>query len=106
MSNSKLHISVQARKDIASIWANVYDRSTSVRLADKVLSEIYEGIRFLGENPEAGHFREDLHPKPLKFMSVFSYLIIYRVTDLVEIARVLPGQMDVEQILKSEGPQA
>jgi plasmid stabilization system protein ParE len=105
MSERKFRLSERASEDIDNIWTNVFEQSLSLSVADKVIDAIYDGIEFLGENPEVGHYREDLHPKPMKFMSVFSYLIIYRVADLVEIARVLPSQMDVEQILKSENPQ-
>lgn len=55
MSKPQFQISEPARKDIAHIWANVYDRSLSARVADKVLDELYDGILFLAENPEAGH---------------------------------------------------
>jgi hypothetical protein len=42
-----------------------------------VLQEIAGAFRLLASHPEAGHFRGDLTPLPVKFRPVFSYLIVY-----------------------------
>jgi plasmid stabilization system protein ParE len=42
-----------------------------------VLQEIAAAFRLLASHPEAGHFRGDLTPLPVKFWPVFSYLIVY-----------------------------
>lgn len=71
-------------------------------MADRVIGAIYDGLKFLAENPEAGHFREDLFPKPVKFWSVYSYIIIYRAETPIQIARIIPGHMDVATMLRRD----
>ncbi len=55
---------------------------------------------FLGNTPGAGHLREDLTDEPVKFWSVFSYLIIYDpIAQPIEIARIVHGSREVSAIL-------
>jgi toxin ParE1/3/4 len=71
-----------------------------VRVARYVVRELREGIRFIARNPEAGHFRDDLTDQRVRFWAVFSYLIVYDPAKKpVEIARILHGKRDVEEIL-------
>lgn len=49
----------------------------SVSLARYVLRALREAFRFLAAHPEAGHRREDLTDAPVKFWTVFSYLVVY-----------------------------
>ena len=46
-------------------------------IARRVLREIRNGLVLLGSEPGLGHVREDLTDRPLKFWSVYSYLIAY-----------------------------
>ena len=52
--------------------------------------------------PGMGHTRADLSARPLKFWSVYSYLVVYdpASTPLTVVA-VLHGARDIENILKS-----
>ncbi len=100
MEGSRYRLSEKAATDLEEVWFNVYDQSLNLEIADRVIDEIYDGFRLLGENPGAGHFREDLFPKPVKFWSVYSYLIIYKIETHIQIVRVIPGQRDVATILK------
>jgi antitoxin ParD1/3/4/toxin ParE1/3/4 len=69
-------------------------------LARYVLQEITVAFRLLASHPEAGHFRRDLTPLPVKFWSVFSYLIVYDpAARPLAIVRVLHGRQDVAAIL-------
>lgn len=45
--------------------------------------------------PGLGHLREDLADEPLRFYPVWSYLVIYRLTDPIQVVRVLHGARDV-----------
>ena len=45
--------------------------------ADRVISEIFDGLRALGLFPHQGHRRPDLTSHPLRFMLVREYLIAY-----------------------------
>jgi plasmid stabilization system protein ParE len=64
------------------------------------LQEITTAFRLLASRPEAGHSRRDLTPLPVKFWSVFSYLIAYDpAARPIAIVRVLDGRRDVHDIL-------
>ena len=45
--------------------------------ADRVMSEIFDGIRGLVSFPHRGHRRPDLSSRPLRFTLVREYLIVY-----------------------------
>ncbi len=47
-------------------------------MAERVESVIRDKILFLAENPGAGRSRKDLTDEPVKFLPVYSYLIVYR----------------------------
>lgn len=70
------------------------------RLARYVLQEMTAAFRLLASHPEAGHFRRDLTPLPVKFWPVFSYMIVYDpAAQPIAIVRVLHGRRDVAAIL-------
>jgi antitoxin ParD1/3/4/toxin ParE1/3/4 len=65
-----------------------------------VLHEITASFRLLASHPDAGHFRGDLTPSPVKFWPVFTYLIVYDpAARPLAIVRVLHGRRDVAAIL-------
>jgi plasmid stabilization system protein ParE len=88
----------QARADLRAILNHIAE--DSVDAADKVLTRFLEVFELLGENPEAGHFREDLTSAPVRFFPVYSYLVVYLAnTRPIEVVRVLGGAQDVSSIL-------
>jgi plasmid stabilization system protein ParE len=89
----------QAALDLVEIWR--YKEQTSLTIADRVESAIREKIEFLARTPGAGHSRKDLTDEDVKFFPVYSYLIVYRPqTTPLQVAAILHGRRDVEQILK------
>jgi plasmid stabilization system protein ParE len=89
----------EARKDLREILSYIAD--DSVDASHKVLDRFLEIFELLGENPDMGHFRDDLTTQPVRFFPVYSYLVIYLAdSSPVEIVRVLGGAQDVESILK------
>jgi antitoxin ParD1/3/4/toxin ParE1/3/4 len=65
-----------------------------------VLKDIRKALELLGNEPGAGHVREDLTSRPVKFWPVYSYMVVYDPrTNPVQIVRVLHGMRDVEEIL-------
>ena len=90
----------QAALDLVEIWRYVKEQ-TSLTMADRVEFAIRERIAFLAGTPGAGHRRKDLTDEDVKFFPVYSYLIVYRPeTKPLQIASVLHGRRDVEEILK------
>ena len=88
-----------AERDLEQIKIFLVQEAGPV-IARRVLKDIRSALEFLGNEPGAGHVREDLTSHPLKFWPVYTYLIVYDpVTKPVQIMRVLHGMRDVEEIL-------
>ena len=91
----------QAALDLFEIWQYI-KAQTSVTTADRVESAIRERFAILAGAPDAGHRRKDLTDADVKFFPVYSYLIVYRPGTIpLQIASILHGRRDVEQILKA-----
>jgi toxin ParE1/3/4 len=69
------------------------------------LHEIRDAIGFLAANPGAGHKRDDLTDEPMKFWSVFSYMIVYDpATKPLGVARVLHASRDLASLFRQRPP--
>jgi plasmid stabilization system protein ParE len=89
----------EAAVDLVNIWRYIKKQS-SLEMADRVESVILDKIRFLAENPGAGHWRKNLTDQAVKFFPVYSYLIVYRSeTRPLQVVSILHGRRDVEKIL-------
>jgi plasmid stabilization system protein ParE len=73
---TRYRLSPEAEKDLHIIRLYL-TKNGGGRVARYVLREIRRSMRLLAERPEIGHWRADLTDAPVKFWSVFSYLIIY-----------------------------
>jgi plasmid stabilization system protein ParE len=92
-------LSPEARDDLRDIRGYLV-RQGGKRLARYILLEIAGAFRLLASHPEAGHFRRDLTPLPVKFWTVFSYLIVYdSAARPIAIVRVLDGRRNVRALL-------
>ncbi len=90
----------EAALDLVQIWRYIKKKG-SVEMADRVEAVIREKIVFLAGTSGGGHWRKDLTDEPVKFFSVYSYLIIYRPeTNPLQIVAILHGNRDVGQLLK------
>ena len=89
----------EARIDLLEIWE--YIAHDNIDAADRVVAEIESAVLMLAQNPTVGHARRDLTSKPVRFWSVYSYLVIYDpASQLLEIVRILSGYQDIAAILK------
>jgi toxin ParE1/3/4 len=91
-------VSPQADEDIFEIWRYLCQKA-SLEVANRVEEEIYSAFEALDRNPGLGHKRSDLTSHPVLFLTVYSYMIVYRVKTSLEIARVLHGRRNLRQIL-------
>jgi plasmid stabilization system protein ParE len=97
-------LSPEAKEDLRDIRGYLVSQGGK-RLARYVLQEITAAFRLLASHPEAGHLRQDLTTLPVKFWSVFSYLIVYDpAISPIAIVRVFDGRRDVRAILDREDP--
>ncbi len=100
MSRRRYELAPEARQQLEAIGD--YIAEDSIEAALKVLGALEESFGVLAENPRIGHTREDLTDRPVKFWSVFSYLVIYNpVSDPLEIVSVVHGARDIGQLLKN-----
>lgn len=89
----------QAARDLVEIWRYIKQES-SQEMADRVESVIRSKFAYLAEFPNGGHWRRDLTQAPVRFFSVYSYLIVYRAeTKPLQIIAILHGRLDVAKIL-------
>ncbi len=92
-------LTCSAERDIEAIKLYLLEEA-SVQVAKRTLSELRRGLNFVAANPGAGHFREDLAGRELKFWNVLAYQIVYRFeVKPVIIVRILHAKRDVRAIL-------
>jgi antitoxin ParD1/3/4 len=90
----------EAALDLVQIWRYI-KKNVSLEMAERVESVIREKIVYLAGRPGGGHWRKDLTDQPVKFFSVYSYLIVYRPeTTPLQVVAIIHGRRDVEQLLK------
>jgi|SRR5450759_5788494 toxin ParE1/3/4 len=88
-----------AERDLDQIKSYLIEKA-GLRIARRVMKEIRSALDFIDKEPGAGHVREDLTSRPVRFWPIYSYLIVYDPeTKPVQILRVLHGMRDVEGIL-------
>jgi plasmid stabilization system protein ParE len=66
----------------------------------KVLAGLRNAMVRIAAAPGTGHPREDLADEPLRFLVVWSYLVVYRHSSPIEIVRVLHASRDVAKELR------
>ena len=88
-----------AERDLDQIKSYLVEKAGPT-IALRVLKDIRMDMALLGKEPDAGHVRDDLTDRPLKFWPVYSYLIVYNPEPKpIQIIRVLHGMRDVASIL-------
>lgn len=91
----------QAARDLVGIWRHIR-RESSEQTADRVESVIRDKFAYLADFPGGGHWRRDLTDAPVRFYSVYSFLIVYRPdTKPLQIVAILHGRRDVATLIKS-----
>ena len=93
----------QAKADIFEIWS--YIAEDSVSIADRVERAIFEACELLAGAPLAGHLRQDLTTRPVRFWTLNrypSYMIVYRPeTAPLQIIAVVHGKRNLPPILET-----
>jgi antitoxin ParD1/3/4 len=97
--NRRFILAPEAVRDLAQIWRYVKSES-GIETADRVESVIRGKLVYLAGFPQAGHWRRDITDVPVRFFSVYSYLIVYRPeTKPLQVVSILHGGRDVQAIL-------
>jgi plasmid stabilization system protein ParE len=95
---SRFILSAEARADVREI--KNYIAEDSIDTARRVVAEFRKAFRDLAKTPGMGHSRADLTKRPVLFWPVYSYLIIYRPGQPLEIIAVLHGKRNLKRILR------
>ena len=94
-------LSPEARRQIDEIGALVADDNVDAAL--KIYDAFEDAFELLAENPGIGHTREDLTTRPMKFWSVFSYLVIYDPeSSPLQIITVVHSARDITSLLTED----
>ena len=89
----------EAERDLSEIVD--YIALDSPRNALKVFDKIHEAVQLLADMPTMGHRREDITDKPVRFWSVYKYLIVYRPDRVpMEVLRIMHGMRDLPRELR------
>jgi plasmid stabilization system protein ParE len=92
----------RAEADVEAIADFIADDSVDAAL--KVVLALEDAFGLLASRPGIGHVRQDLTERPVKFWSVYSYLVVYDpARDPLTIVAVLHGARNVAEILKELG---
>jgi plasmid stabilization system protein ParE len=90
----------EARANLDDICAFIADGSVDAAL--RVLDAFQRAFDQLVAMPGIGHTREDLTTSPVKFWTVYSYLVVYDPTSTpLTIIAILHGARDVERLIGS-----
>lgn len=90
----------EAEDDIWNVWQHLA-LEAGLSVANRLEEAIFEEIAFIARMPGVGHWRRDLTDEPVKFYSIYAYLIVYRPeTKPVHVVAILHGRRDVAQLLK------
>lgn len=102
---SRYLLSAEAESDLDEIRAYLMQQG-GTRLVRYVFGDIRKALNFLADTPGAGHLRPDLTDEPVKFWSVFSYLIVYDPKRKpLGIARILHAAQDIEILFQKSPPR-
>jgi toxin ParE1/3/4 len=94
-----VEVTLPAQADLVEAWRYLADNA-GVDVADTVLDRLDLAINSLAEWPELGHYRKDITRKPIRFLHVVSYLIVYRASSKrVTVLRVLHASRDASSEL-------
>jgi plasmid stabilization system protein ParE len=91
-------LSTEAKKDLSEIYE--YIAKDNLLHADKVFEKFLDMFQLLSEFPDIGHFRGDLTSADLKFIQIYSYLIIYDYKSKpIVINRILNAHRNIGKII-------
>jgi len=96
---SGYEVSAEAQDDLFEIWSRIAE--DSLELADRIDAEFQKLFTSLSRMPGQGHRRQDLTTRPVLFIALYSFLVVYQPDSTpIRIVAVLRGSRDVKRVLK------
>ena len=97
--SERYEVSAEAQNDLYEIWCWI--AADSVDLANRIEGEFHDLFASLGRMPGQGSVRKDLTKRPVRFFSMYSFLVVYQLdTRPIRIMAVLRGRRNVKRILR------
>ena len=97
MAKGQFRISRAARQDLLRI-GRFTERRWGKAKRNHYLGQLDEAFALIGKNDSIGNICDEIYPGYRKFPEG-SHVIYYRVTDMVEIIRILHERMDPDLYL-------
>ena len=98
-----IKLSKEADYGLYDAWVYANEKF-GTNVANNVLDSIEHTLSLLAERPEAGHFREELAPKPWRFWPVGPSLIVYKIKrKTVLVAYIGRGERDWKTVIEEDG---
>lgn len=95
----RYRLTPNARDDVDAIGAFIAGENATAAL--RVLDALEQAFEELATTPGMGHTRVDLTDRPVKFLKVYSYLVVYDPASMpLTVVAVLHGARDIEQMLR------
>lgn len=99
--SARFHLSPEATEQLGALVEFIAEENPAATV--HVRNALYEACKQLATMPGMGHTREDLTARPVKFWSVFSYLVVYDPASVpLEVVAIIHGARDVETLLKNQ----
>ncbi len=88
----------EAKTDLGDILLDIAEDSPEA--ADRVRSELYEGLRKLGRFPGLGHCHDELLSREYRFWNFYSFVVVdaWRVKP-IRVISIVHGARDLEVFL-------
>jgi len=97
---SRYILSPAAAGDLVQIWRYIRDRG-SEEAANRVEVAILRTISKLAASPGIGYRRPDLVSSDVRFLPIYSYLIVYRESSgPLQVVAILHGAREIKPILE------
>jgi plasmid stabilization system protein ParE len=93
-------VAPEAEDDLRHIWRYLLGEA-GLEVADRIQAELVDAFEALADFSGRGHKRPDLTSHNVLFLSVYQYMIVFRVIGKVELVAVLPGKRNLKRLLRN-----
>jgi plasmid stabilization system protein ParE len=92
-------VAPEAEDDTYKIWRYLL-KEAGLAAADRVETELLDAFAGLAKSPGKGHRRPDLTRSDVLFYTLYQFMVVYRLSEPLQILAVLHAKRNVKRILK------
>ena len=96
---SAFAVAPEAENDTYNIWRYLL-KEAGLAAADRVETELLDAFAGLAKTPGMGHRRPDLTRSDVLFYTLYQFMVVYRLSEPLQILAVLHAKRNVKRILK------